>query len=554
MNTEERLRACWLELYPNNSDGFSEFWNRLVKIKEEHFQEINSLPARWFRDGTAYVAYVDHFADDFTSFTERLDYLKELGVDILWLLPCLDSPMVDQGFDISDFEKVRPSLQGKDGERAFDVFLDKATKLGIRVIFDVTVNHCSNEHPWFKEAASSKESAKRSWFFWSDDEQRFAKARLLFKGMVDSNWEKSEETSQYYFHRFYPCQPDLNYQNPEVLDAMLSVFANWRASWRQRFSPSMLFPSFGRMMELIVKTGLGLTPSSSSFELPSTTWRQTHCCLLRACQPPKEVVQFFGQGDECHASLSLSSHANDLSCLDSSKWPMHQRCVEARSHAHHSRRLPMVSPFYDATMNSLSRWLHLNNAKRYTTISVTMKDGTSVVGEGISARLFDLCQGNLSQVLLAFSLLFTLPGTPIIYYGDELALANDEKFFEEKSKETGFKDSRFFVRGKIDWVEIEKKLNDKDSLPSQTLGALRQMIATRKATKALTRGNLEFPDSEVFAIERSFDGETVLCLHNLGNNPMEVTIEDVKKVLYSQNAKVTEGTVTLAPYGFCWLT
>ena len=552
METRERLFACWQNLYPCKTEEFDQFWNWLKDCKEAKFQDVTALPAGWFQDGTAYVAYVDHFAKDFTSFTERLDYLQELGVDIIWLLPCLDSPMVDQGFDICDFEKVRPSLQGEDGDQAFDKFLSRASELGIRVIFDVTVNHCSNEHPWFKEAASSRDSAKRDWFFWSDTEERFSKARLLFKGMVSSNWEKSEETGQYYFHRFYPCQPDLNYQNPQVLRAMLEVFANWRRRGVSGFrldAVPFIWKDEGTDCENRPRahTIIKLFRAALDYLTPNTLM------LAEACQPPKEVVQFFGKGDECHGAyhfpmmpmIYLALARQDGECIkevlkpeitppipEDCQWFTFLRC-------HDELTLEMVTPEQRQEIHS-----HFCHDEKWN----------FRCGEGISARLFDLCKGNLDQVLLAFSLLFTLPGTPIIYYGDELALFNDEAFFEEKSKETGFKDSRFFVRGKIKWDEMDKELLVKDSLPARTHAALSEMIEKRKANKSLTRGKLDFPESPAFAIKRSFQGETVLALHNLNDSTIEVPLAEQNTELYSKGAKVAAGTVTLAPYGFCWLT
>ena len=551
METRERLLACWQELYPSKIEEFDEFWNWLKECKKAKFQEVTALPAGWFQDGTAYVAYVDHFAKDFTSFTKRLDYLQELGVDIIWLLPCLDSPMVDQGFDICDFEKVRPSLQGQDGDRAFDKFLSRATELGIRVIFDVTVNHCSKEHPWFKEAASSLDSAKRDWFFWSDNEERFSKARLLFKGMVESNWEKSKETNQYYFHRFYPCQPDLNYQNPQVLKAMLEVFANWRRRGVSGFrldAVPFIWKDEGTDCENRPRahTIIKLFRAALDYLAPNTLM------LAEACQPPKEVVQFFGKGDECHGAyhfpvmpmIYLALARQNGHCIkevlhpevtppipDGCQWFTFLRC-------HDELTLEMVTPEQRQEIHS-----HFCHDERWN----------FRCGEGISARLFDLCKGNVDQVLLAFSLLFTLPGTPIIYYGDELALFNDEAFFAEKSKETGFKDSRFFVRGKINWDEMDQELATKDSLPARTHAALSEMIGKRKVSKALTRGSLDFPESTAFAIKRIFQGETVFALHNLTDSEIKVPLTEQKTELYSKGAKIAAETVTLAPYGFCWL-
>ncbi len=551
MNTKEVLSSCWQELYPDAEEQFEQFWQRLQQEKEVNFSSLPQLPNAWFRDGTAYVAYVDHFAKDFTDFTERLPFLQELGVDILWLLPCLASPMVDGGFDISDFEKVRTSLQGQNGDEAFDLFLKRAGELGIRVIFDVTVNHCSDEHPWFKEAAAAKDSHKRNWFFWNDDEERFSKARLLFKGMVDSNWEKSDRTGQYYFHRFYPCQPDLNYQNPEVMEAMISVFANWRKRGVSGFrldAVPFIWKDEGTDCENRPRahTIIRFFRAALDYLAPNTLM------LAEACQPPKEVVQFFGKGDECHGAyhfpvmpmIYLALARGDGQCIkdvlspeitppvpEDCQWFTFLRC-------HDELTLEMVTPEQRKEIHS-----HFCHDERWN----------FRCGEGISSRLFQLCKGNLDQVLLAFSLLFTLPGTPIIYYGDEVAMVNDDEYFEKKSRETGFQDSRLLVRGKIDWIETEKALADSTSKAAQTLQALKEMIKVRKESAPLTRGELHFPENKAFVIKRTLDQEKVVAVHNLTTEKLTVELNEDNEELYNRNAKLEGKTLELAPYGFSWL-
>lgn len=228
MSTKEKIAELWEQLYPQIP--LSRLYHFLEQLE---VQPVRLESTDWYKDVVVYSLYVDLFASDFDGLTQKLDYLQGLGISCLWLLPILDSPMRDAGFDIRNYDLVRHDLLGlekgfthEEQEQRFGRFLDEAHARGIRVIFDIAINHCSEEHPWFVEARKSEDNLYRDYFIWSKDSGKYAGARIIFKGMETSNWEPWGDS--YYFHRFFNFQPDLNYRNPAVLLAMLENFLYWQ--------------------------------------------------------------------------------------------------------------------------------------------------------------------------------------------------------------------------------------------------------------------------------------------------------------------------------------
>jgi maltose alpha-D-glucosyltransferase/alpha-amylase len=230
MDNKGLLNVYWKELYPEETDDrLNAFLDELAPL-----EELAGEPeSDWYKDAIVYALYVNLFNEDFNGLTEKLDYLQNLGVNCLWLLPILDSPMRDAGFDIKKYDRIRPELLGltddssrEEQESVFGNFLDEAHSRGIRVIFDIAINHSSDQHPWFLEARKSEDNPFRDYYIWSKDTSLYGDARLLFKGIEDSNWEPLGEWN--YFHRFFSFQPDLNYKNPDVLLAMSRNLLYWQ--------------------------------------------------------------------------------------------------------------------------------------------------------------------------------------------------------------------------------------------------------------------------------------------------------------------------------------
>jgi maltose alpha-D-glucosyltransferase/alpha-amylase len=566
------LEQLWNELYLDlyNKDsldtfGLQQFLDFLKQAKQTYTPFFNEPSLDWYKDAVVYSLYVDLFNKNIQGLIEKLDYLETLGITCLWLLPILESPMKDAGFDISDYTKIRDSLTGGD-EDVFDEFLLEAHKRGMRVIFDIALNHCSIEHPWFQEAISDKNSSKRDYFIWSDSQDKYKEARIIFKGLCTSNWEWESNTEQYYFHRFFAIQPDLNYRNPRVLLEMTKVLVNWKLRGLDGFRADAIpyiWKEEGTNCENLPKTHTVV----KFFRAALDFIEEDTLLLAEACQPPKKVVEYFGDGDECNAAYhfpvmpriyrSLAEQSNEAVQMalspdftpqdipDNCQWMMFLRC-------HDELTLEMVTP-----------------EERKTVFDFYVKDPlwNFREGEGISARLATLFEENPKRIKLAYSIMFSLLGTPIVFYGDEFAKTNDMNFYTEQVELTKIKDSRYLVRGRINWDEVEDKLKG-DNLASDIYTFMRMIIAARKAHPVLGRGSLEFlsvKDSEgkartqVLAYNRSMEddrGKNVTIIQNLSDQQIRI----IPPVTISKNMdllgttiKINEETLTLAPYEFLWI-
>lgn len=566
------LEQLWNELYLDlyNKDsldtfGLQQFLDFLKQAKQTYTPFFNEPSLDWYKDAVVYSLYVDLFNKNIQGLIEKLDYLETLGITCLWLLPILESPMKDAGFDISDYTKIRDSLTGGD-EDVFDDFLLEAHKRGMRVIFDIALNHCSIEHPWFQEAISDKNSSKRDYFIWSDSQDKYKEARIIFKGLCTSNWEWESNTEQYYFHRFFAIQPDLNYRNPRVLLEMTKVLVNWKLRGLDGFRADAIpyiWKEEGTNCENLPKTHTVV----KFFRAALDFIEEDTLLLAEACQPPKKVVEYFGDGDECNAAYhfpvmpriyrSLAEQSNEAVQMalspdftpqdipDNCQWMMFLRC-------HDELTLEMVTP-----------------EERKTLFDFYVKDPlwNFREGEGISARLATLFEENPKRIKLAYSIMFSLLGTPIVFYGDEFAKTNDMNFYTEQVELTKIKDSRYLVRGRINWDEVEDKLKG-DNLASDIYTFMRMIIAARKAHPVLGRGSLEFlsvKDSEgkartqVLAYNRSMEDDrekNVTIIQNLSDQQIRtippVTISKNMDLL-GTTIKINEETLTLAPYEFLWI-
>jgi len=566
------LEQLWNELYLDlyNKDsldtfGLQQFLDFLKQAKQTYTPFFNEPSLDWYKDAVVYSLYVDLFNKNIQGLIEKLDYLETLGITCLWLLPILESPMKDAGFDISDYTKIRDSLTGGD-EDVFDEFLLEAHKRGMRVIFDIALNHCSIEHPWFQEAISDKNSSKRDYFIWSDSQDKYKEARIIFKGLCTSNWEWESNTEQYYFHRFFAIQPDLNYRNPRVLLEMTKVLVNWKLRGLDGFRADAIpyiWKEEGTNCENLPKTHTVV----KFFRAALDFIEEDTLLLAEACQPPKKVVEYFGDGDECNAAYhfpvmpriyrSLAEQSNEAVQMalspdftpqdipDNCQWMMFLRC-------HDELTLEMVTP-----------------EERKTVFDFYVKDPlwNFREGEGISARLATLFEENPKRIKLAYSIMFSLLGTPIVFYGDEFAKTNDMNFYTEQVELTKIKDSRYLVRGRINWDEVEDKLKG-DNPASDIYTFMRMIIAARKAHPVLGRGFLEFlsvKDSEgkartqVLAYNRSMEDDrekNVTIIQNLSDQQIRI----IPPVTISKNMdllgttiKINEETLTLAPYEFLWI-
>jgi maltose alpha-D-glucosyltransferase/alpha-amylase len=551
------LSQYWNLLYPGTPQSLLDNFLHSVDVYRSNVK--NTGPETdWYKDAIVYSLYVDLFNHDFEGLIGKLDYIGSLGVNCIWLLPVLDSPMRDAGFDISDYYTVRQELAGNsttDRTKVFDIFLAEAHKHGIRVIFDIAVNHISDQHPWFTEAAKSTTNPYRRFFIWSDDTEKYKDARIIFKGIEKSNWEKSGD--QYYFHRFFNFQPDLNYKNPEVLFAMCRHLLYWqnrgidgfRADaipyiWKEEGTACENHP----LTHIVVKFFRAIL----DYIRPGTL------LLAEACQTPFKVVQYMGNGDECHAAYHF---------------PLMPRIYKAIAMQNGKPVEDILGPGVTPGLPALGQWftfLRCHDELSLELVYVTEEERKFIhesychnpkwdfrLGEGIAARLSELMQRNPGKILLAYSIMLTLPGTPVIYYGDEFGKLNDEDYYSEMIKLVGKDDTRFLSRGKIDWTLLETELKDPGSLSSLVFYPLRQMLTVRRHYKAFGRGTITFVDlpgtqpGNLLCFYRQYENEKLLVIHNMTGHKLPFNLPDGA----FQGTELFDKPLTgeIEPLGFRWV-
>lgn len=555
------LYNYWGILYPGTSteklDSFLDEINT-GKPNEDHSNDD------WYKDAIVYSLYVDLFNEDFNGLIEKLDYLKELGVNCLWLLPILDSPMRDAGFDIRNYDRVRADLLGLNDnftkpqqEQVFGHFLQEAHKRGIRVIFDIAINHCSDQHPWFLESRKSADNPFRDYFIWSKDTSLYGDARILFKGIEESNWEADGD--EYYFHRFFSFQPDLNYRNPGVLLKMAENLIYWQKMGVDGFRADAipyLWKEEGTDCENLDNTHIIV----KFFRAMLDTVKPGSLLLAEACQKPKEVVKYLGDGDECHAAYHFPL------------MPMMFKAIAAEDSTPIKETLsPAVTP----EIPDNAQWftfLRVHDELSLELVYVSEEDRKFIhdnychkpewnfrVGEGVSARLSELMKRDISKIGLAYSLMLTITGTPVVYYGDEFGKLNDEKYYSEQIQLNGKDDSRFLVRGRIDWKKLDSEMLNNGGFHSKVNTMISNMLSARKSMKVFGRGSTNFLDApkQIAAYKREMPGEEVVVVNNLSSEKVSYKHPLSGKdmiVLHAEGFQMDDSSqdMVFEPHGFAW--
>ncbi len=563
MNNSLLLRDYWKQLYPeSSSDKLDDFLSSLT-------QKVDHQKDDWYKDAIVYALYVDLYNVDFNGLSDKLDYIQNLGVNCLWLLPILESPMRDAGFDVSKYDRIRPELLGltaesskSEQELVFGSFLKEAHSRGIRVIFDVAINHTSDEHPWFIESKKVDENKFSEYYIWRDEPSEYLDARLLFKGIEDSNWEKYGD--RYYFHRFFSFQPDLNYRNPDVLIAMTKNLLYWQSVGVDGFRADAipyLWKEDGTNCE-----NLDLTHTIVKFFRAALDYVNPGTLLLaEACQNPKEVVKYLGDNDECHAAYHFPL------------MPMIFKSIAKGDSQPIKNTLSSAVTPEIGQENQWFSFLRVHDELSLELVYVSEEDRKYIhesychnpswdfrVGEGISARLSELMKRDVNKISLAYSIMLTLLGTPVVYYGDEFGKLNDEKFYNEQIKLTGKDDTRFYVRGRVDWEELDAKLKDKDGFHAQVFETISSMLNTRKDHLAFGRGELEFMDvlnidgekeDKVLSYLRTHGEEKILVVNNLSSERLTLSNplpNNNLAVLNMNNYLLDDDDIILNSNGFVW--
>ena len=377
----------------------------------------------WFKRAVFYEIHIRGFFDangdgsgDFRGLTEKLDYLQWLGIDCIWLLPFYRSPLRDGGYDISDFGNVHPDY----GSVAdVEELINAAHARRIRVIADLVMNHTSADHPWFQESRSDPNSPKRNWYVWSDTPERYQDARIIFIDTESSNWTYDPVAGAYYWHRFFSHQPDLNYDNPDVREAMIEVLRFWLDLGLDGFrldAVPYLFEREGTNCENLPETHAYLKRVRKEIDenYPDRV------LLAEANQWPADVVEYFGEGDECHMAFHF---------------PVMPRMFMAI-------RREEAAPIYEILSQTphipdTAQWgLFLRNHDELTLEMVTdeerdymyaeyAKDPRMKLNLGIRRRLAPLLDNGRDEIELLHAIMFSLPGSPVLYYGDEVAMGDN---------------------------------------------------------------------------------------------------------------------------------
>ena len=484
----------------------------------------------WFKTAVFYELYVRSFYDsnadgygDFQGMTEKLDYLEWLGVDCIWLLPYYKSPLRDGGYDIADFYAILPEYGNLND---FMEFLDAAHDRGLRVVADLVMNHTSDEHPWFQESRIPG-SDKRDWYVWSDHDKRYADARVIFVDSEKSNWTWDEVAGAYYWHRFFSHQPDLNYANPEVQEQMLAVIRFWLDLGLDGFrldAVPYLFENEGTNCENLPETHDFLKRVRKEVEASY----ENIVLLAEANQWPADVVEYFGGGEECHMCFHF---------------PLMPRMFMS---ARRQVRYPMVEILEQTPdIPDNCQWgIFLRNHDELTLEMVTdeerdymykeyARDPRMKLNLGIRRRLAPLLENSRHQSELFHAMLLSLPGTPIIYYGDEIGMG-DNIFLGDRDgvrtpmqwtgdRNAGFSRADFaqlYLPVLLDPVFGFQALNVEAQLRNQNsfLHWFKRILQVRKEHPVFGQGTFEalHPDNPaIFAYIRKHNDDIVLCVNNL---------------------------------------
>jgi maltose alpha-D-glucosyltransferase/alpha-amylase len=533
----------------------------------------------WYKDAIVYQLHVKAFADsnndgigDFAGLTEKLDYLQELGVTALWLLPFYPSPGRDDGYDISDYRRINPDFGTM---QHFRRFLQEAHRRNLRVITELVINHTSDQHPWFKRARqSSPDSDARNWYVWSDTDQRYAGTRIIFSDTERSNWSWDPVAGAYYWHRFFSHQPDLNFDNPRVLLAMNEVMRRWLDRGVDGFrldAIPYLCEREGTNNENLPETHAIIKRIRAELD----SYAPGKLLLAEANQWPEDVSAYFGDGDECHMAYHF---------------PLMPRIYMAIAQEDRFPITDILRQTPDIPANC--QWaLFLRNHDELTLEMVTdverdylwstyATDPRARINLGIRRRLAPLMDNDRRKIELMKALLMSFPGTPIIYYGDEIGMGDNIYLGDRNGVRTpmqwtpdrngGFSrcdPARLYLPMIMDPVYGYEAVNVEAQ--SRSLGSLlswtKRLISVRKSSKVFGRGSLSFirpANRSVLVYVRQYDNEVVLCVANLSRSAQAAEIDlspwrgRVPLELLGRTSfptiKSDPYLITLPPYGFYW--
>ncbi len=496
----------------------------------------------WYKDAIIYELHIKAFFDsdgdgvgDFRGLTMKLDYLRDLGVTAVWLLPFYPSPLKDDGYDIADFFNINPRYGVL---RDFREFLRQAHKRGIRVITELVLNHTSDQHPWFQRARRAKPgSVYRDFYVWSDNPSRYSDARIIFQDFEPSNWTWDAEAKAYYWHRFYSHQPDLNYDNPHVQKAMFRVIDYWMrmgVDGMRLDAVPYLFEREGTNCENLPETYEYLKRLRQHVDAKF----KNRMLLAEANQWPEDAVAYFGNGDMCNMAfhfplmprMFMSVQMEDsfpiVDILDQTP-PISANCQWALFLRNHDElTLEMVT-----------------DEERDYMYRIYARDPRARINLGIRRRLAPLLGNDQRKIRLMYGLLFCMPGTPVVYYGNEICMGDNYYLGDRDGvrtpmqwspdKNAGFSTAdpqQLYLPVVIDYSYHYQTMNveNHEKNPASILWFMRHLIALRKRFSAFGRGSMQIvasTNNKVFSFIREYGDEKILVAVNLSRLPQMTTLD-----------------------------
>ena len=533
----------------------------------------------WYKDAVIYQLHIKSFFDsnndgvgDFPGLISKLDYIAEIGVTAIWLLPFYPSPRRDDGYDIAEYRDVHPEYGNMDDARRF---IEEAHKRGLKVITELVINHTSDQHPWFQRARRARPgSSARNFYVWSDNDKKYAGTRIIFLDTEKSNWTWDDKVQAYYWHRFYSHQPDLNFDNPRVLKSVLAVMRFWLDAGVDGLrldAVPYLVEREGTNNENLPETHAILKQIRAEVDARYPD----RMLLAEANQWPEDTQVYFGNGDECHMAFHF---------------PLMPRMYMAIAQ---EDRFPITDIMRQTpAIPANCQWaIFLRNHDELTLEMVTDRERDYLwktyaaeprarLNLGIRRRLAPLLERDRRRIELMNSLLLTMPGTPVIYYGDEIGMGDNLHLGDRDGVRTpmqwssdrngGFSraDPAALVLPAVmdplygyEAVNVEAQWRDPHSL----LNWLRRMLVERRKHRAFGRGTIRFlqpQNRKVLAYLREHEGETILCVANVARTAQAVEL-DLSQFAGRVPLELSGGTVfpmigqlsyllTLPPFGFYW--
>ncbi len=537
--------------------------------------------ALWFKDAVFYEAPIRSFYDadgdgkgDFRGMAQKLDYIKDLGVNCIWLQPMYPSPLRDDGYDISDFNAIHPDFGTVD---EFQQLISQAHDRGLRVIADLVMNHTSDQHAWFQEARNDPASPKHDYYVWTDNPLKYAEARIIFIDTEPSNWTFDPLAGQYFWHRFFSHQPDLNYDNPLVWQEMFDVARFWLRMGLDGFrcdAVPYLFEREGTSSENLAETHGFLQELRRVIdaEFPGKV------LLAEANQWPEDVIDYFGtpEAPEFHMNFNF---------------PIMPRLYMALRREDRTAIVDILAR--TPAIRDDCQWAtFLRNHDELTLEMVTEDERQEMWAEfapdrrmrsnlGIRRRLAPLVDNGRAELEMLNVLLFSLPGSPVLYYGDEIGMGDDIWLRDRNGVRTpmqwsSYRNAGFSYAGQTglyapvisDSIYGYQRVNVEEQKhnPTSLLNWMKRTIAVRSRHKAFGRGGftwIEVENKKLLAFVRRFQNETILCVINLGSSPQtgQLVMHDYNggllRDLFAGGSFGEIGlnplAVTLGPRGYFWL-